>query len=67
VSAAPIDPRETRPLGRTAVRVTRLGFGSAPLGNLFRPLDETGQRIPAELWRSLKAEDLVRPDAPTPG
>jgi D-threo-aldose 1-dehydrogenase len=26
-----------------------------------------GQRIPAELWRSLKAEDLVRPDAPTPG
>jgi D-threo-aldose 1-dehydrogenase len=44
VSAAPIDPRETRPLGRTAVRVTRLGFGSAPLGNLFRPLDETTAR-----------------------
>jgi D-threo-aldose 1-dehydrogenase len=26
------------------VRVTRLGFGSAPLGNLFRPLDETTAR-----------------------
>jgi D-threo-aldose 1-dehydrogenase len=40
VSARPIDPWETRALGRTAVRVTRLGFGGAPLGNLFRPLDE---------------------------
>jgi D-threo-aldose 1-dehydrogenase len=44
VSTAPIDPREARPLGRTTVRVTRLGFGSAPLGNLFRPLDETTAR-----------------------
>ena len=26
------------------MRVTRLGFGGAPLGNLFRPLDE-GQAI----------------------
>jgi D-threo-aldose 1-dehydrogenase len=25
-----------------------------------------GLPIPAELWRSLKAEGLVRPDAPTP-
>jgi D-threo-aldose 1-dehydrogenase len=40
VSERPIDPRETRPLGRTTVRVTRLGFGGAPLGNLFRALDE---------------------------
>jgi D-threo-aldose 1-dehydrogenase len=40
VSDRPIDPRETRALGRSAVRVTRLGFGGAPLGNLFRPLDE---------------------------
>jgi D-threo-aldose 1-dehydrogenase len=33
-----------RPLGRTMVRVTRLGFGSAPLGNLFRPVDEATAR-----------------------
>jgi D-threo-aldose 1-dehydrogenase len=40
VIARPVDPAETRALGRTAVRVTRLGFGGAPLGNLFRRLDE---------------------------
>ena len=40
MSPAPIDPVETRALGRTAVRVTRLGFGGAPLGNLFRPIPE---------------------------
>jgi D-threo-aldose 1-dehydrogenase len=39
-----VDPHETRPLGRTTVRVTRLGFGSAPLGNLFRPVDEATAR-----------------------
>jgi D-threo-aldose 1-dehydrogenase len=39
-----VDPHETRPLGRTAVRVTRLGFGSAPLGNLFRPVDDATAR-----------------------
>lgn len=27
-----------RPLGRTKLSVTELGFGTAPLGNLFRPL-----------------------------
>jgi D-threo-aldose 1-dehydrogenase len=27
-----------RPLGRTGLSVTELGFGTAPLGNLFRPL-----------------------------
>jgi D-threo-aldose 1-dehydrogenase len=31
-----------RDLGRTGLKVTELGFGAAPLGNLFRPLpDET--------------------------
>ena len=28
-----MDPFETRPLGRTGVRVTRLGFGGATLGD----------------------------------
>jgi D-threo-aldose 1-dehydrogenase len=33
-----------RVLGRTGLSVTELGFGSAPLGNLFRPLpDETAR------------------------
>lgn len=27
-------------LGRTGVTVTTLGFGAAPLGNLYRPLAE---------------------------
>jgi D-threo-aldose 1-dehydrogenase len=40
MSPTPIDPGETRALGRTRVRVTRLGFGGAPLGNLFRPIPE---------------------------
>jgi D-threo-aldose 1-dehydrogenase len=40
MSVPPVDPEETRALGRTPVRVTRLGFGGAPLGNLFRPIDE---------------------------
>jgi D-threo-aldose 1-dehydrogenase len=40
MSPTPIDPGETRVLGRTRVRVTRLGFGGAPLGNLFRPIPE---------------------------
>jgi len=34
-----------RQLGRTGLQVTELGFGTAPLGNLFRPLpDETARR-----------------------
>jgi D-threo-aldose 1-dehydrogenase len=34
-----------RLLGNTGLRVTELGFGTAPLGNLFRPLpDETARR-----------------------
>jgi D-threo-aldose 1-dehydrogenase len=33
-----------RPLGRTGLHVTELGFGTAPLGNLFQPLpDETAR------------------------
>lgn len=33
-----------RPLGRTGLSVTELGFGTAPLGNLFRPLaDDVAQ------------------------
>jgi D-threo-aldose 1-dehydrogenase len=33
-----------RPLGRTGLAVTELGFGGAPLGNLFRPLPDEAAR-----------------------
>jgi D-threo-aldose 1-dehydrogenase len=33
-----------RPLGQTGLAVTELGFGGAPLGNLFRPLPEETAR-----------------------
>jgi D-threo-aldose 1-dehydrogenase len=34
-----------RPIGNTGLNLTELGFGTAPLGNLFRPLaDETAHR-----------------------
>ena len=34
------EPFETVPLGRTRLRVTRLGFGSATIGGLFRDVPE---------------------------
>ena len=34
------EPFETVPLGRTGLRVTRLGFGSATIGSLFRDVPE---------------------------
>jgi len=34
------DPTELAPLGRTGLRVTRLGFGTAEIGGLFRAVDE---------------------------
>ncbi len=34
----------TRPIGRTALRVTELGFGGAPLGNLYQPISDSDAR-----------------------
>ena len=34
----PFDPTERRRVGRTALTVTQLGFGSAPIGGLFTPV-----------------------------
>ncbi|MFE4967631.1 aldo/keto reductase [Streptomyces sp. NPDC056660] len=31
---------KVRPLGRTSVRVSTLGFGAAPTGNLYSPIDD---------------------------
>jgi len=42
----------TRPLGRTALAVTELGFGSAPIGNLFTALtDATATDAVDTAWR----------------
>jgi D-threo-aldose 1-dehydrogenase len=35
-----MNPFETRGLGKTGVKLTQLGFGSAPLGELFVRVDE---------------------------
>lgn len=35
-----MDPTERIPLGKTRLTVTRLGLGTAPIGNLFRPVQE---------------------------
>ena len=35
-----MNPTETRQLGKTGVRLTQLGFGTAPLGELFVRVDE---------------------------
>jgi D-threo-aldose 1-dehydrogenase len=36
----PIDPFELVPLGSTGLTVTRLGFGAASIGGLFRPVSD---------------------------
>lgn len=42
-----MNPREQRLLGSTAVAVTRLGFGAASLGNLYRRIDDDTARATA--------------------
>jgi D-threo-aldose 1-dehydrogenase len=42
-----IDPYEAIPLGRTDVRVTRLGFGCAPIGGLFRAVSDGAAAVVA--------------------
>jgi D-threo-aldose 1-dehydrogenase len=38
----PFDPAERRRVGQTAVTVTRLGFGGAPIGGLFSAVTDAG-------------------------
>ena len=35
-----MDPTATRPLGRTGAALTRLGMGTAPLGDLWERIPE---------------------------
>jgi D-threo-aldose 1-dehydrogenase len=39
-----VNPAARRRLGRSPVEVTQLGFGAAPLGNLYRPVSEGDAR-----------------------
>ncbi len=44
---------ETRSLGSSPVRISRLGFGGGPLGGLFEPVDdETAAAALAQAWES---------------
>jgi D-threo-aldose 1-dehydrogenase len=46
-----VDPLEFVPLGRTKLRVTRLGFGMAPLGGLYEAVtDEAAAETLAHAW-----------------
>jgi len=74
----PYDPFARVRIGRTDVEVTRLGFGSASIGGLFRAVDDDQAiatvkhawdlrwPIPAGLWDDLRSEALIDPEAPTP-
>jgi D-threo-aldose 1-dehydrogenase len=47
----PFDPTERVPLGRTALRVTRLGFGGASIGGLFSPVaDDEASATLGHAW-----------------
>lgn len=35
-----MDPSQKNAFGRTAVQVTAMGYGAAPIGNIFRPISE---------------------------
>jgi D-threo-aldose 1-dehydrogenase len=44
---------ETTSVGSTSVRITQLGFGGGPLGNLYEPLDDdTAADALAQAWES---------------
>src|SRR3989442_12187254 len=46
-----LNPTERVKLGRTPLQVTRLGFGTAPLGGLFQALaDDEAHRVVAAAW-----------------
>ena len=56
-----MEPVARRRLGRSAVEVSRMGFGGAPLGNLFNPVpaDAARQAIDAAYDRGLRYFDTA--------
>ena len=50
--SAPGEILKRRPLGRSSVTVTALGFGGGPIGNLRRAItDAQAREVLAEAWR----------------
>lgn len=48
-----MQPGEMRKFGRTDLAVTAFGFGTAPLGNIFREIDEaTSEKMFARAWEA---------------
>ncbi|SDN36387.1 aldo/keto reductase [Ensifer sp. YR511] len=48
-----MNPSKRRKLGRVDIEVTTFGFGTAPLGNIFRPIDEpTAEAMFDTAWNS---------------
>ena len=47
----PLDPFESLPIGSTGVSVTRLGFGTAPIGGLYSAVsDAEGEAVSQHAW-----------------
>src|SRR5687767_8712089 len=42
-----MNPRAQTPIGKTGLKLTRLGFGCTSLGNLYRAMDDTTARATA--------------------
>jgi len=61
MSGANLPPLKTRKLGRTNVRVTELGLGTAPLGELF---DKVEDDEAAAIWK--RANQMLSKAALTP-
>jgi hypothetical protein len=69
----------TKPLGRSTVRVTELSLGAAALGKLYTRVAGSAAHaavtaacqaavpIPADLWCELKATGLLPECVPSPG
>ncbi|TMC40575.1 MAG: aldo/keto reductase [Chloroflexi bacterium] len=48
-----MNPADRAPLGKTSLRVTRLGLGTAPLGGLFKAVaDDEAQRVVEAAWQA---------------
>lgn len=46
-----MDPSQKNAFGRTAVQVTAMGYGAAPIGNIFRPISEQeSQNMIRQAW-----------------
>jgi D-threo-aldose 1-dehydrogenase len=50
-ATVPYEPFEWMPVGRTDLRIMRLGFGSAPIGGLYAPVtDAEGEAVVRHAW-----------------